>query len=376
MASNVARPARPWDLSEPEERDWFGVLGEGLAVVWPAQADREWPRAGGAWLHIAPSGVVTAFTGKVDTGPGSQTAFRMLVAEELAVEPEAVRLVQGDTDLCPYDAGTSGRRPVPDSGEALRRAAAGARQILIGMAAAKLDGQRAPLTAEKSAAVCGLTGRRLSYGTLVAGTRRAEVLGAGPPLNSPAEPIPSGLYPVTGSCCPVSGVRLPGMLYGTVLRRPAPGAVLRAVDIGLAEVLPDVVVVRDGEFIGVAAADPVTARRAAGAIKADWDEPAPGPGQPATARFARVSPEARAAVAEWDDGRLTVWTSTYVPFAVRARLSNTFRISEAAIRVIAHPVGGDTHGEHGPHGQRGQLGEEAVDAARLARATFRPVMAN
>lgn len=85
----------------------------------------------------------------------------------------------------------------------------------------------------------------------------------------------------------------------------------------------------------------------------------------ATACRAHVPPEARTAVAEWDNGRLTVWTGTNAPFAVRAQLSNTFRISEAAIRVIVPPVGGDFGGSHG---------EETIEAAWLARVTFRPVM--
>jgi nicotinate dehydrogenase subunit B len=373
MTTGIARPTRPWDLSEPEERDWFGVLGDGLAVVWPPQADREWPRAGGAWLHIAPSGVVTAFTGKVDIGQENQTAFRLVVAAELTIDPEDVHVVQGDTDLCPYDAGTFGSRSMPDSGDALRRAAAGARQLLIGIAAARLGGLRADFTAERSAVVCGLTGLRLPYGTLVAGMRRAEVLTIEPPLTSTGEWSVAGrphaaprLDAVTGSRCFVSGMQLRGMLHGVVLRPPAPGAVLRAVDCGPAEVMPGVMVVRDGEFTGVAARNYVTARRAVAAIKADWDEPALGPADSAaTARLAHVSSETRAAVAEWDDGRLTVWTGTNSPFAVRARLSSTFRISEAAIRVIVPPVGGGFEGKHG---------EEAVEAARLARTAFRPVM--
>jgi nicotinate dehydrogenase subunit B len=373
MTSSVARPARPWDLSEPGERDWFGVLGDGLVVVWPSQADREWPRAGGAWLHIAPSGTVTAFTGKVDIGQDNQTAFRLAVAEELTVDPEDTRVVQGDTDLCPYDAGMFGSRSMPDSSEALRRAAAGARQLLIGIAAARLGGPRAPLTVEGGAVVCGLTGLRLPYGTLVAGTRRAEVLTTEPPLISHAEwntadrpHAAPKCDAFTGARCFMSGLQLPGMLHGAVLRPPAPGAMLKAVDCGPAEIMPGVTVVRDGEFIGVAAADQVTARRAVGAIKADWDEPAPRPADLATtAHLAHTPSQTTAAVAEWDDGRLTVWTNTNIPFAVRARLSRTFRISEAAIRVIVPPVSGGLGGKHG---------EEALEAARLARTTFRPVM--
>ncbi len=148
----------------------------------------------------------------------------------------------------------------------------------------------------------------------------------------------------------------------------------------------------------------MTARRAVAAIRADWDMPGPGPADLAgylrahpvaghgwqravrsetgdadaalaaaatqvkvtytTAYLAHVPLETRAALAEWDDGRLTVWTGTNVPFAVRARLSQTFGISEAAIRVIVPPVGGGFGGKHGA---------EAVEAARLARGTGRPV---
>ena len=197
----LARPSRPWDLSAPGERDWFGVLGDGLVVVGP-------PPSGGAWLHIAPSGAVTAFTGKVDVGQDNQTAFRLLVAEELRADPADVRVVQGDTDVCPYDSGTFGSRSMPDAGEALRRAAAGARQFLA---------SRPPL----------------------AGTRRVEVLAAEPELTSPADWTTAGrphaapgTDVVTGARRFVSDMELPGMLHGAVLRAPAPAAVLRAVDTG------------------------------------------------------------------------------------------------------------------------------------------------
>ena len=376
----LARPSRPWDMSEPGERDWFGVLGDGLVVVWSPESSGTRPRTGGAWLHIAPSGAVTAFTGKVDVGQDNQTAFRLLVAEELRADPADVRVVQGDTDVCPYDPGTFGSRSMPDAGEALRRAAAGARQVLA---------SRPPL----------------------AGIRRVEVLAAGPELTSPVDWTTAGrshaaprIDVVTGARRFVSDMELPGMLHGAVLRPPAPEAVLRTVDCGPAEAMPGVTVVRDGDFVGVTAANSLTARRAVAAIKADWDVPAPGPADLAgylrshpvagqgwqravcaetgdteaalaaavtqvkatytTAYLAHVPLETRAALAEWDDGRLTVWTGTNVPFAVRARLSQTFGISEAAVRVIVPPVGGGFGGKHGA---------EAVEAARLARATGRPV---
>ena len=82
---------------------------------------------------------VTAFSGKVDVGQDNRTAFRLLVAEELDVPVGRVHIVAGDTDVCPYDMGTFGSRSMPDSGEALRRAAAGARQLLADLAARRAE---------------------------------------------------------------------------------------------------------------------------------------------------------------------------------------------------------------------------------------------
>ena len=173
----LSRRGLPWDMSAPEDRDWFTELGNGLVVVWPPAPAGSWPASGGAWLHVAASGTVTAFTGKVDVGQDNSTALRLLVAEELAVDPADVRLVQGDTDLCPYDAGTFGSRSMPDAGEALRRAAAGAREALVALAAPLLGGgPHACLSAGQGSVSCGLTGTRLPYGGLVVGLRHVEVL--------------------------------------------------------------------------------------------------------------------------------------------------------------------------------------------------------
>lgn len=75
---SLARPDRPWDLSKPEERDWFDILGEGLVAVWPPPSERvrTWSRTGGAWFHIGPNGHVTTFSGKVDVGQEMCGEFR------------------------------------------------------------------------------------------------------------------------------------------------------------------------------------------------------------------------------------------------------------------------------------------------------------
>ena len=85
-----------------------------------------------------------------------------------------------------------------------------------------------------------------------------------------------------------------------------------------------------------------------------------------TAFIAHVPMETRAAVAEWtDDGRLTIWTGTQVPFGVREEVSAALEIAEAAVRVIVPDFGGGFGGKH--------AGEVALEAARLARAAGTPV---
>ena len=126
------RPSRPWDMTEPRERDWFEVLGDGLVVVLTPEmpVPGTWSTGGGAWLHVGPDGSVTAFSGKVDVGQDNRTALRLLVAEELRTPLDKVCLVMGDTDLCPYDMGTFGSQSMPVAGMALCRAAAYARSLL------------------------------------------------------------------------------------------------------------------------------------------------------------------------------------------------------------------------------------------------------
>jgi isoquinoline 1-oxidoreductase len=81
--------------------------------------------------------------------------------------------------------------------------------------------------------------------------------------------------------------------------------------------------------------------------------------------IAHVPLEPRAAVAEWKDGRLTVWTGTQRPFGVRSELASAFRIAEETIRVIVPDTGSAYGGKHS--------GEHAIEAARLAKAAGKPV---
>ena len=188
------------------------------------------------------------------------------------------------------------------------------------------------------------------------------------------------------------------MWHGKILRPASYGATLASVDTRAAEAMPDVKVVRDGDFVGVAAPNVEAASRALAAIHAEWKSvPQPsskelfaylkknvesgggdrsGPQvvgsldqgwakadqksiQSYTVAYIQHAPlEPRAAVAEWRDGTLNVWTGTQRPFGVKGELAEAFRIPEDHVRVQVPDTGSGYGGKH--------TGECAIEAVRVA----------
>jgi isoquinoline 1-oxidoreductase len=326
----------------------------------------------------------------------------------------SVRLVMGDTDVCPHDVGTFGSRSMPDAGEQLRRVAASARECLRRLAA-ELWGVGVIDLVAADGSIRDSRGTVATYGELVQGRRQVEQATGEPPLTpGPAEQLvghPSrrlgALGIVTGARSYPSDLSRPGMLHGRILRPPARGATLRSVDVSKATAQPDVFVLSEGSFVAVAAPDALRAEVALRAIVAKWDRP-PQPsereldahlrahpveeegwegafheasgdvdaalaGAPVTlaatyttAYIAHVPLETHVALAEWDDDRrLTVWTGTQVPFRVRRELAEALAVPEAKVRVIVPDTGGGFGGKHAEG--------IALEAARLARAAGCPV---
>lgn len=408
------RPQLPWDLADPDDRDWFEVLPGGLVVVLPPEAGSGWFPNGGAWIHVDATGGVTAFTGKVDVGQDNRTALSLRVARELRVATERVRLVMGDTDLCPFDPGTFGSRSMPDAGEVLARTAAGTREALLGLAGERWGIDRSLLDAAEGSIRRTGTSQRAPYGELVRGLERVEILPreisatvkAGDPSARRPVPTEGAIEAAVGARRYPSDIARPGMLHGAVLRPPAFGATLRSVDLGPAPDVPGVTLVHDGTFVGAVAPDPLAAGRAIAAVRAEWDQrPQPseselieylrshpahvegwggvfehGSGDPGralsdadvrlaatytTAYIAHAPLETRVAVAEWEGQRVTVWTGTQRPIGVREEVAEALGVPEEHVRVIVPPTGAGYGGKHS--------GEAAVEAARLARASGRPV---
>jgi isoquinoline 1-oxidoreductase len=407
-----------------DRRGFFKVLGGGLLVCLAARHaiaqesgavvhhDHQLPKTLDSWLHIGESGQVTAFTGKVEVGQNVRTSLAQQVAEELRVPLASVQLIMGDTELTPYDMGTFGSRTTPQMGMQLRKVSANARTVLIQMAAERWSADAAGLTAEDGKVRDSRANRSITYAELVHGQKLSKVIADDPEL-TPAKdwkvagssaPKTNGRDFVTGAHEYTSDLKLPGMLHGKIVRPAAFHAKLTSCDTSQAEKIPGVSVVHDGDFIGVSAADVMTADRAAQAIRAQWDTPPQisdrelfdklrkpvsdqdddteqyvlGSIQQSRAQatttlrqtytiayIAHTPLEPRAAVAEWKDGKLTVWTGTQRPFAVSEELAQAFRLSPESVRVIVPDTGSAYGGKH--------TGEAAVEAARLAKAAGKPV---
>jgi nicotinate dehydrogenase subunit B len=407
---------------ELDRRDFLKLFGGGLLICAcgaKTVAQESGRRSGGhelpkdiaAWLRIAGDGQVTVFTGKVEVGQNIRTSLAQQVAEELRVPIESISLTMGDTDLVPWDAGTFGSRTTPTMGPQLRTMAVAAREMLLNLAAQDWHVEPSALVASDGRIANPKTSQSRSYGELTHGQKLVKVIEGDWPLTPATEwkiagaavPKVDGTAFVTGKHQYTSDMSRPGMLYGKILRPSGFKASLVSLDDQAAKELSKVTVVRDGDFVGVAAPDIWSAEQPLTTLKAQWkvppqlsnrelfaylkanagkhdQEPADVTGsvtkamaaaeiklsQSYTVAYIQHAPlEPRAALAEWQGDKLTVWTGTQRPFAVRDELAAALRIPSQNVRVLVPDTGSAYGGKH--------TGETAIEAARLARAAGKPV---
>jgi isoquinoline 1-oxidoreductase len=407
-----------------DRRDFVKVLGGGILVTVnlgpltlfnstaePAYQGRGYPEDINAYLHIAEDGEVTLYSGKIEMGQGVMTSLCQMAAEDLGVSLDAMHIVMGDTDTCPWDMGTFGSLTTRMFGPAVRAAAAKARLVLTDLAAERLGVSRDALSvADGVVYVTRDKARSVTYGALARGQAITHEVDEEAVLRAVKDFSVMGQSPlrmdgvekVTGAAQYAGDIRLPGMLYARVLRPPAHGASLTRVDTSGAEAIPEVTVVNQEGLVAVLAADPETAERALEAIQAEFDEPAPAvdtesifqhlvdsspepntperegdleAGRRASARtfdhtyfnsyVAHAPIEPHTAVAEIKDGKATVWSSTQGPFSQQGSIARAIGFEPGNVRVLTPYVGGGFGGKVG--------GSQVVEAARLAQITGRPV---
>lgn len=355
-----------------------------------------------AWIRIGADGSITVFTGKAELGQGIKTALIQVAAEELIVAPARIALVTADTARTPDEKYTAGSHSMQDSGTAIRNAAAQVREILIGLAAQRLNVPATELKLDDGFITGGVT--RLGYGELVSG-QTLHVAATGPARLRPPEAhtvigkptqrvdIPAK---VSGGQAYVQDLHLPGMVHGRVVRPPGPGAQLAQVDTARVERMPGVLkVVRDGRYLAVIAQREYQAVKAAAALAAaaTWQESATLPAQADILKIVRQSPSQDSvilqqgtpgadgkrieasytkpfqlhasigpscAIAQNADGKYTVWTHSQGVYPLRDALAELLSIKSDMIRCI-HVEGSGCYGHDGAD-------DVAADAALLARA--------
>ena len=404
-------------------RTFVQMLGSGLLItvtqgVSLGQRGRSGSRLSvAARLHLNPDGSITVMTGKVEEGQGSRAELAQAAAEELRVSVDRIRMIMSDTALVPDDGITAGSRTTPVNVPAVRRGAATARELLTKLAAEKWKVDSGALDVRNGIITHKTTRKTVTYSDLAKLKDVTEAFKQ--TISSDVVVTPVSQWKSLGTSVPrpnsrdivtakhryPSDVVRPNMLYGKILRPVSYGATLESIDLSKAEAMKDVVVVRDGQFVGCAAPSTFLANRALEAVAktASWktvSHPSSknlyshlkknartgGRLRPRTSGsvekgFADASKvlsetyeiayvqhtpmEPRAATAEWDDGKLTVWTGVDGPQRVQGNLARTFKLQTDRVRVIVPDMGGGFGGKH--------TGEAAEEAARLARAAGRPV---
>ena len=236
------------------------------------------PPVDDAWLTIDHQGNITLFSGKVEIGTGTQTAFSQIVAEELNVDVSAITYVQGDTSQTPDQGFTAGSKSIQVQGPLVRRAAATAYQQLLGLAGGSIStgpGKKAPATI---------------YAKLIAGKEISLTVNTSAIVKDPSnytvvgQPVPRVdlLDKFTGRFTFVSDIVVPGMLHGRVVRvnggisgpSKSKNATFESLDDSAARAIPGFVqTVQKENFVGVVATTEWAAIQAAEALQVTWSGP-------------------------------------------------------------------------------------------------------
>jgi CO/xanthine dehydrogenase Mo-binding subunit len=367
------------------------------------------PKNVDSFLSVNGDGTVTVFCGKVDLGQGLRIAIRQIAGEELGIGVDKIRYVEGDTALTPDQGRTSGSTGIQGGGMQIRRAAATAREALIGLAAERLNVNADDLVTNDGQVWSNSGGARIRFADLIGERKFNLQLDPKASLKDPTtyslvgKPLPRPDVPAkcTGNFTYVHDFKVPGMLQARVVRPPAIGATLISVDESSIKHLAGAQVVRIKDFLAVVADDEWTAVRAARALRAQWTEWSDLPKQDELIAALRGDPDitdevlltrgvadARrsegaisasyfwpmqshasigpsCAVADVHADMATVWTASQGTHGNRKTFARFLGLPQEKVRLIYL----DGAGCYGMNGHE----DAAADAAIVSRAVGRPV---
>ncbi len=407
---------------------FFGPVSQALAMPADGSLPKTKPDATrlDSWLEVAPDGTITVFTSKVELGTGVETALAQMVAEELDVPFQRIKMDSGDTAKTIDQAVTAASRTLERGGPQLRQAAAAARQELLKLASAKLAVPVEKLTVEDGVVkAADQPAHKISYGDLVGGRHfDVTITATGTGWDLKVAPEVRAKDPkeykivgtsvarvdlpgkFTGEFTYSQDVRIPGMLHGRVVRPPVVNSKPGRVDESSIQHIAGVIkVVQEGGFVGVVANTEWSAIQAARTLKVTWSTPStqlPGNVDAVydylrnTKSFRdqilvnRGNPEAAlsqatrtfqatyrwpfqlhgmigpsCAVADVRGDQATIWAGSQGPFFTRKRIAALLGLPELSVQVL-YREGSGSYG-------RLESDDAAEDAALLSRAVGKPV---
>ena len=404
-------------------RDFFKLIGSGIIVCFmprcasdgtplAAPLERDLPKDYNAFLLIGEDGTVSCFTGKIEMGQGIITSLVQMMADELNVPMEKIKLVMGDTDLCPWDGGTWGSMTTRHFGPSMRAALAEGKGVLLELASEKLKVPVSQLTVNDGVITdTANPANSVTYAELAKGKKIERFLKEKPsPEDYTKYTFVGKSYQrmdakvkVTGEAKFTGDIKVPGMVFARILRPPSHGAKLTNVDTSGAEKVEGAKVVRDGDLIAVLHENRDKADQALIKIKADYTfnelpvndktvfeymlkadsyaniETTSGDieaGKKLCEKtfetvvhdpyLAHSPVETHAALAQFEGGKMTVWASTQTPYPLQDELAGVLSLPLKKVRVIVPFVGGGFGGK--------STNYQAIEAAKLARLSGKPVM--
>ena len=154
-------------------------LGRGVGLAgasFPSGVSNMSHISSGAVVQLGRDGAVNVLSGAADIGQGAETVISQIVAEELGVSLEDIRITAADTGITPLDPGTFGSGVTVRAGNAARLAAMSARNKLFEFIAEKLEANIADLVAEnRNIFVKGSPGKGMTFSAALKAYQYADL---------------------------------------------------------------------------------------------------------------------------------------------------------------------------------------------------------
>ena len=364
-----------------------------------------------AYLRVKEDGRIDCFTGKIEMGQGIITSLAQVVAEELEVSIYDVDMIMGDTELCPYDAGTWGSLTTRFTDPVLRAAAAEAREVLLELAAEHFSLNKTSLQVTQGViSVKNDTSKKITYAELTQGKKIVRSLTKKPELKKSKDFKLIGKSirsldaeaKVTGKAKYSADIILPGMVHATIVRPEVFGSKKVKVDASKLSDFPGVQLIEKDNLVAVVHSDPEVSKRAAKSIQVTWDAPTAKANQETIFQYledtiqdnkvfekegslqagkeaatvyreatyhdgykAHASIETHVATCYFEGDKVTIWASTQSPFGTRSSVSKALNMPLEKVHIKQIFLGGGFGGKSNS--------QQSIEAATISKLCGKPV---